>query len=46
MRILSLIPLFWVFFYVQFNGNDHDSAMFMMGALPASFAIIAYGPEF
>jgi len=46
MRILSLIPLFWAFFYVQFNGNDHDSAMFMLGALPASFAIIAYGPEF
>lgn len=46
MRILSLIPLFWAFLYVQVNCTDHDSAMFMLGALPASFAVIAYGPEF
>jgi len=45
MKHLSLIPVFWAFLFVQFNGTEHDINMFMLGALSTSFAILVYAPR-
>ncbi len=45
MRHLSLVPIIWAFLFVQFTGTDSDVNMFMLGALPTSFAILAYAPR-